>query len=110
VVAAFERAVEPLVELTLEQPWPLLLLVPAAGLGVVSLLAARWGDGDTTTTDAYVRAYHQRGGGLGVRAGLRKLTLSAISLGSGSAMGFEGPSLLAGATVGSAVERRFLGR
>jgi CIC family chloride channel protein len=110
VVAAFERVVQPLVELALDQPWPLLFALPAVGLVAVNVLAGRWGDGDTATTDAYVRAYHQRGGGLGVRAGIRKLVLSAISLATGSAMGFEGPALLAGATVGSAVERRFLWR
>jgi len=36
--------------------------------------------------------------------------LSAISLGSGSALGFEGPALLAGGTLGSTIDRRFLAR
>lgn len=110
VVAGFERGVQPLLEAVLDRPLLAVLAIPASGLVVVNVLASRWGDGDTATTDAYVRAYHERSGGLGVRAALRKLTMSAISLGSGAALGFEGPALLAGGTVGSAIDRRFLGR
>ena len=39
-------------------------VVPAAGLVLVNVINAAWGDGDTATTDAYVRAYHHRGGRL----------------------------------------------
>ena len=109
-VAGFERGVQPALEWVTEQALVVVILVPAAGLVVVNVLASRWGDGDTATTDAYVRSYHERGGGLGVRAGIRKLVMSAVSLGSGLALGFEGPALLAGGTIGSTIDRRFLGR
>lgn len=108
-VAAFERAVQPPLDFVLDQSILVVTVVPAVGLILVNVLAART-RADTATTDAYVRAYHQRGGGLYVRAGAHRLALSAISLGSGAALGFEGPALLAGATTGSAIDRRFLGR
>jgi CIC family chloride channel protein len=110
VVAAFERVVQPLLDALMDGSLVAWVVVPAAGLIIVNLMASRWADGDTATTDAYVRAYHQRAGGLGLRAAVRKLTMSAISLSSGAALGFEGPALLAGGTIGSAIDRRFLGR
>ena len=75
---------------------------------VVNVLASGWGDGDTATTDAYVRAYQQRAGDVGVRAARRNLTMSAISLGSGAAW-VRGTRPFAGGTLGSAIDRRFLG-
>ena len=110
VVAGFERLVQPALDWVLDGALIVVILVPAVGLLVVNVVSANWGDRDTATTDAYVRAYHERGGGLGVRAAIRKLVMSAISLGTGSALGFEGPALLAGSTIGSTIDRRFLGR
>ena len=109
-VAGFVRVVEPALEWLLDQPVLVLALVPAAGIVAVNVINTVWGDGDTSTADAYVLAYHQRGGRLGLRALWRKLVVSAMSLGSGSALGFEGPSLLLGGTIGSVVEDRFAGR
>ena len=106
-VAGFDSAVQPVIEYLIEQPLLVVALVPALGLVVVNLLASAWGDGDTLTTDAYVRAYHQRGGRLSLSAMWRKTLGSAITLGSGNAFGFEGPSMLIGGTIGSTVEERF---
>ncbi len=105
VVAGFERVVQPLLDTLLEQRLWVVMVVPAAGLALVNVVNRLWGDGETRTTDAYIHAYHERGGQLGVRAMVRKVVLSVISLGSGSALGFEGPALLIGGTVGSTTER-----
>jgi CIC family chloride channel protein len=106
-VAGFESAIQPIIDLLTEQSLLVVALVPALGLIVVNVLGSAWGDGDTATTDAYVRAYHQRGGRLGLAALWRKTVGSAITLASGNAFGFEGPSMLIGGTIGSTVEERF---
>jgi CIC family chloride channel protein len=109
-VAGFDSAVQPMIETLADQPLLVVALVPAAGLVVVNLLTVVWRDGDTATTDAYVRSYHQRGGRLRWPALWRKTIASAITLGSGNAFGFEGPSMLIGGTIGSTVDERFAGR
>ncbi len=109
-VAGFDSAVQPAIEALADQPLLIIALVPAAGLVVVNLLTVVWRDGDTATTDAYVRSYHQRGGTLSLSSLWRKTIASAITLGSGNAFGFEGPSMLIGGTIGSTVEERFASR
>lgn len=109
-VAGFESAVQPAIDVLMEQPLLVVALVPALALVAVNALNAVWGDGDTATTDAYVRAYHRRGGRLRLSALWRKTLASAITLGSGNAFGFEGPSMLIGGTIGSTVEERFASR
>jgi CIC family chloride channel protein len=109
-VAGFDSVVQPTIEVLAEQPLLVIALVPAAGLVMVNLLTIVWRDGDTATTDAYVRAYHQRGGTLGLSSLWRKTIASAVTLGSGNAFGFEGPSMLIGGTIGSTVEGRFASR
>jgi CIC family chloride channel protein len=109
-VAGFDGAVHPAIEALADQPLLIVALAPAVGLVAVSFLTAVWGDGDTATTDAYVRSYHQRGGTLGLPSLWRKTVASAITLGTGNAFGFEGPSMLIGGTIGSTVEARFASR
>ena len=109
-VAGFDSAIQPILNTLTAQPLLIVALVPAVGLIVVNVLNTVWGDGDTATTDAYVRAYHQRGGRLRLSVLWRKILGSAISLASGNAFGFEGPSMLIGSTIGSTVEERFASR
>ena len=104
-VAGFERVVQPALDALLDQPLWVLMVVPGAGLVLVNVVNKLCGGAETRTTDAYVHAYHERGGQLGVRAMIRKVVLSAVSLASGSALGFEGPALLIGSTIGSSTER-----
>ncbi len=106
-VAGFDSAVHAVIELLIEQPLWVVAVVPGLGLVVVNALGTAWRDHDTATTDAYVRAYHQRGGRLGLSALWRKTVGAAVTLGSGNAFGFEGPSMLIGSTIGSTVEERF---
>jgi CIC family chloride channel protein len=109
-VAGFDSAVQPLIDALRDQPLLIVAVAPALGLIAVNLLAVAWKDPDRATTDAYVRAYHQRDGRLGLSSLWRKTVASAITLGSGNAFGFEGPSMLIGGTIGSTVEHRFTSR
>ena len=109
-VAGFDNLVQPMIDWVTGQSLWVFAVVPAAGLIVVNVVNARWGDGDTATTDAYVRAYHHRGGRLRLSDLGRKTLGSAITLGSGNAFGFEGPSMLIGGTIGSTFEDRFATR
>lgn len=106
-VAAFEYLVDHLLEFVLEQDTVVLALAPGLGLVAVALLTRVVGDRDTTTTDAYVRAYHRPGGRLFPRSAVNKVIGSALTIGSGNAFGFEGPSMLIGGTIGSSVRNRF---
>ncbi|MBI5087298.1 MAG: chloride channel protein [Actinobacteria bacterium] len=109
-VAGFDSVVKPAIDRLADQPMWVVALAPAAGLIVVNVLTVVWRDGDTATTDAYVRAYHQRGGTLRLSSLWRKTVASAITLGSGNAFGFEGPSMLIGGTIGATVDGRFASR
>jgi CIC family chloride channel protein len=109
-VAGFDSVVQPAIEALADQSLLVIAFVPAVGLVVVNVLTVLWHDGDTATTDAYVRAYHQRGGALRLSSLWRKTIASAVTLGSGNAFGFEGPSMLIGGTIGSTVDARFASR
>lgn len=109
-VAGFDSVVQPALEWVLQRPLIVVAVLPGLGLIAVNLINLLWRDGDGATTDAYVRAYHQRGGRLPLRSLARKILGSAVTLASGNAFGFEGPSMLIGGTIGSAVEDRFGGR
>jgi CIC family chloride channel protein len=109
-VAGFDLTVQPTLEFVLEQPLALVAVLPPLGLVAVNVLGKIAGDPDTATTDAYVRAYHQRGGRLHLRALWHKVVGSALTIGSGNAFGFEGPAILIGGTIGSTIEERFASR
>jgi CIC family chloride channel protein len=59
------------------------------------------------TSDAYIENFHQPDRPLPLQPALRRLAAGAATLGTGGAMGYEGPSLYLGAVVGSAVHRRW---
>jgi CIC family chloride channel protein len=83
---------------------PFVALVLASGV-------LRWfGRGaNPATADEYVHNFHQRDHTLPWRPVLPRLTASALTLGLGGALGYEGPAVYAGAAIGSALHRR-LGR
>jgi CIC family chloride channel protein len=110
-VAAFDDIVrDTLFAWVLRQPVAFAAAVPALGLTIAVLVARLPGHADTATTDAYVRAYHERGGALRIRDLWAKLLECAATLGSGGALGYEGPAILTGATIGSWSESRFMQR
>lgn len=83
-------------------------IAPGVGLVLAWLTLRTFGRGASpTTADEYLRAYHQRRHEISLRDAPGKLGASALTLGSGGAMGFEGPAIYLGSVVGSAFERRF---
>jgi CIC family chloride channel protein len=111
IVAAFDKIVrDGMFAWVLRQPVVLAAAIPALGLAVAVLVARLSGHADTATTDAYVRTYHERGGTMRVPDLWAKLLACAATLGSGAALGYEGPALLSGATIGSWAESRFMQR
>lgn len=81
---------------------------PAAGLALTAVILRFGGPSATaSTSDDYIRGFHDsRGGRLQLRDLPVKLLASAATLGSGVPLGYEGPAIYAGASVGSAVQRR----
>jgi CIC family chloride channel protein len=109
VVALFEwLARERLYDAVLRAPWGLAAICPLVGL-VLAALSLRWLAGGATpsTADEYIRNYHDRDTRLETAPVPGRLLASFFTLGLGGAMGYEGPSIYAGAALGSAVQRRF---
>ncbi|HSL58086.1 MAG TPA: chloride channel protein [Acidimicrobiales bacterium] len=115
VVAGFEWvAHEVLLDEVLELPLWQLALAPGIGLALTVALL-RWAAFDATpsTSDEYVKAYHHRQPRLPLRQLPGKLAAGVATIGSGGAVGLEGPSIYAGSALGLAVHarlERWLGR
>jgi CIC family chloride channel protein len=80
---------------------------PLCGL----LLAAailRWaGRGASpSTSDEYIRNFHSRDQRLSLRAAPAKVLAAIATLGLGTPLGYEGPSIYLGASIGSGLQRR----
>ncbi len=109
-VVAFDFLVgEQLLPALLGLPVGVTVAAPLVGFVLTYLLVHHTvPSGDHGTTDAYVRAYHKRHAQLPLRDLWGKLAASAATLGFGGAMGFEGPSILIGGTLGTvSTARRF---
>jgi chloride channel protein, CIC family len=88
-------------------PIGLLAFAPGVGLAVATL----WLRGPgrrigPSTADEYIQSFHE-GRALGLRDLVNRIVAAIATLGSGGAMGLEGPSIYLGATFGSVVQRRF---
>jgi chloride channel protein, CIC family len=102
-VAAFERvAVELLLDGLLHQPLWIKAVAPLLGLSAAAAIL-RWGGRRATasTSDEFVKAYHDRHPRLPIRELPAKLLAGAVTIGSGGSVGLEGPSIYAGATIGN---------
>jgi len=114
LVALFDTiVVEWLADGVSELPLWAVAVLPTVGLAVAAL-SLRWlGPASRVTTpetaDAYLQAFHDPHRPLGLRAVPARMIAAIATLGSGGAMGLEGPSLYLGATLGAATQRR-LGR
>ena len=85
-------------------PW-LLVIVPAVG-GLLCGLVARWvPDVRGGGADYAIDAFHHRGGYIPRRVIWAKPLASFFTLGSGGAGGREGPTMMIGAAIGSALGR-----
>lgn len=84
----------------------LIAFFPGVGL-IVAYAARKWigGDVSSATADEYLHAFHD-GHVLRWRPFVGRMIAAVATLGSGAPMGLEGPSLYAGATLGSYVQRR----
>ena len=111
VVAAFETvALHMVLERVLEQHLVVLALAPVIGIAASKLVLRTVGGGTSgSTSDEYVRAFHERHPSIPVRFLPAKLLAGVATIGSGGAVGLEGPSLYAGSSVGLFVHER-LGR
>jgi len=116
LVALFEQVV---VEIMLERLFELPLwqqaLGPFVGLCAAALLLRLVGGRGTTpaTSDEYIKAFHERSPRLPLRQLPAKLLAGAATIGCGGALGMEGPSIYAGASVAHNLQRllqRFLRR
>ena len=111
VVAAFETlALHIVLERVLEQHLAVLALAPVLGIAASKLVLRTVGGGTSgSTSDEYVRAFHERHPTIGFRFLPAKLLAGVATIGSGGAVGLEGPSLYAGSSIGLFVHER-LGR
>ena len=107
-VVGFEAAVDGLLDHVRELPDAVMIVVPAVGL-VVAWAALSWlGTGASpAVADEYLREYHGQQGRSDVRAFAARIIASVATLGSGGAMGFEGPSIYLGSSIGASLQTRF---
>ncbi len=88
-------------------PWQR-MIAPALGLwGAIIML--RWADAGRrlapSTSEEYIRAFHDRNHPMRFRDLPTRLLAGIVTVGSGGAVGLEGPSIYAGATAGNAMQR-----
>lgn len=108
-VAGFDLLVaEGIFKRVLEQPLWVQAVLPGVGL-----LAALWilrgltGSTSPSTTDEYIKAFHDPNGEFDQRPVPGRLLASIATLGTGSAMGFEGPAIYIGTAIGTRLQRRW---
>ncbi len=91
----------------LDADWRWGLVVPPLGLVLSALTLRSVGDGATpATSDEYLRAFHDSEYPLRWRAFTGRIAAAVCTLGSGGAMGLEGPSMYGGSAIGALVQRR----
>lgn len=107
-VALFERAVRSsAVDRLLDAPLAVQVAAPLVGFCLAALLLHLLAPGASPSlADDYLHAFHDREFRLRLRDLPGKLGAAAATLAGGAAMGFEAPSILTGATVGAALQRR----
>src|SRR5512134_448146 len=91
-----------LFEHLVEEPAVVQAVAPVVGL-TLAFASLRWlaGNASNATGDVYVDAFHRRDPGLPWRVLPGKLVAGAMTIGTGGAVGLEGPATFAGATVGA---------
>lgn len=109
LVAIFDWiTVELLLEELLHQPLWVKASAPLIGLTAAAAILHVGGPRATpSTSDEFVRAYHERNPRLPIRELPAKLLAGAATIGSGGSVGLEGPSIYAGATVGNWLQSTF---
>ena len=91
----------------LHADWRWGLVVPALGLVASAVILHSVGAGATpATSDEYLRAFHDSEYPLRWRAFVARIAAAVTTLGSGGAMGLEGPSMYGGSALGAMIQRR----
>jgi CIC family chloride channel protein len=106
-VRGFDWVVEELYHIvTHTDPWKA-ALAPVVGV-VLSALTLRFvgGGASSATSDEYLRAFHDPAFRLRPRYLTARIAASIFTLGSGGALGLEGPSIYGGSTIGSFIQAR----
>ena len=111
LVAAFETvALNIVLERVLDQHLAVLALAPVLGIAISKLVLRTVGGGTSgSTSDEYIRAFHERQPSIPIRYLPAKLLAGIATIGGGGAVGLEGPSIYAGSSMGLFVHER-LGR
>jgi CIC family chloride channel protein len=106
-VAAFERVTaEVALAAVLRLPLWAQVLAPAVGLLVAGLCLRLGGpDVSPSTSDEYIRAFHERAP-MSLRPLPFRIAATIATLGAGAPLGYEGPALYGGAGIGAALQRR----
>lgn len=107
-VALFDRAVaEQLLPWVAGLPLWAVAIAPLIGLLVSVIVLRTIGGGATSSTaDEYLHEFHDRDWRPAPRQLVARMVAAAATVGSGGAMGLEGPSIHLGSAIGSAVQRR----
>lgn len=108
-VAGFERIAQAMLfERLIEAPLHWQVLAPGAGLLIAAFSLKYLANGASSgTADEYVRNFHDARSSMDLRPLPGRLLASIATLGGGGALGYEGPSLYLGSSLGSAIQRRF---
>ena len=97
-----------LLERVLHLPTWQMVAAPALGLWA-AVLVLRWAyfgrQLPSSTSEEYIRSYHDRNYPMQLRHLPFRLVAGILTVGSGGAVGLEGPSIYAGSTAGSAMQR-----
>ena len=109
LVAGFEQlTVEVLLERLLDGPLWWQAAAPAVGLlAAVAILRYLGRGASPSTSDEYVRAFHERHPQLPLSQLPAKLLAGVATIGLGGSVGLEGPSVYSGATVGHSTQGLF---
>ena len=109
LIAGFEHVTaEVLLHRLQNRPLWQTAVAPGVGILLASLILRYPGRGESSaTSDEFVRAFHDRSPRLPLRDLPSKLLAGVVTIGMGGALGLEGPSIYAGATVGLSMRERF---
>jgi chloride channel protein, CIC family len=107
-VAGFDSAVARGVDAVNDLPLWLAAIAPFVGLSIAGVVLYFFGrDASPSTADEYLHAFHDPGYSLALRPLVARMVAGIATLGSGGAMGLEGPSLYLGAGIGDTLQQRF---
>ena len=108
-VALFEYlTVEVVLHRVEELPLAAQAVAPLFGLAITALVLRTLGRGaSNSTSDEYIQSYHDRHPSLPPRLLMPRLIAGVATIGTGGALGLEGPSMYTGSVFGLSLHKRF---